>query len=79
MISLYRTPFAKMGKVYIPFIDKSYDTASVNSICETGQIPKGLLYHNFRGKDELYLLCVKIANSVLLRPVLRSKTATMRS
>lgn len=60
MISLYRTPFAKMGKVYIPFIDKSYDTASVNSICETGQIPKGLLYHNFRGKDELYLLCVKI-------------------
>lgn len=41
------------------FGSKSYDAASINSICETGQIPKGLLYHNFKGKDELYLLCVK--------------------
>lgn len=41
------------------FGSKSYDTASINSICEIGQIPKGLLYHNFKGKDELYLLCVK--------------------
>ena len=41
------------------FGSKSYDAASVNSICETGQIPKGLIYHNFKGKDELYLLCVK--------------------
>ena len=38
---------------------KSYDSASINSICEIGQIPKGLIYHNFSGKDELYLLCVK--------------------
>lgn len=29
---------------------KSYDAASVNSICEAGQIPKGLIYHNFKGK-----------------------------
>lgn len=41
------------------FGKKSYDSASINNICETGQIPKGLLYHNFKGKDELYLLCVK--------------------
>lgn len=41
------------------FGTKSYDAASVNSICELGQIPKGLIYHNFKGKDELYLLCVK--------------------
>lgn len=41
------------------FGGKSYDAASVNSICEAGQVPKGLIYHNFRGKDELYLLCVK--------------------
>lgn len=38
---------------------KSYDAASVNSICEAGQIPKGLIYHNFKGKDDLYLSCVK--------------------
>lgn len=41
------------------FGSKGYDVASVNSICEAGRIPKGLLYHNFSGKDELYLLCVK--------------------
>lgn len=41
------------------FGSKSYDAASINSICEAGQISKGLIYHNFKGKDELYLLCVK--------------------
>lgn len=41
------------------FGSKSYDAASVNSICEAGQIPKGLIYYNFKSKDELYLLCVK--------------------
>lgn len=42
------------------FGSKSYEAASINSICEAGQIPKGLMYHNFTGKDELYLLCVKM-------------------
>lgn len=42
------------------FGSKSYDAASINSICEKGQISKGLIYHNFTGKDELYLHCVKI-------------------
>lgn len=42
------------------FGSKSYDAASINGICEAGQIPKGLLYHNFRNKDELYLQCVDI-------------------
>ena len=41
------------------FGSKSYDAASVNSICEAGHISKGLLYHNFSGKDELYLQCVQ--------------------
>ena len=43
----------------LEFGSKSYDAASINSICEIGQISKGLIYHNFKGKDELYLLCVK--------------------
>ena len=42
------------------FGSKNYDTASINSICENGHISKGLLYHNFKSKDELYLKCVKI-------------------
>ena len=39
---------------------KSYEAASVNSICEAGQVSKGLLYHNFKSKDELYLHCVGV-------------------
>lgn len=48
-----------LAAAFAEFGSKSYDTASINSICEAGQIPKGLLYHNFKGKEELYLLCVK--------------------
>ena len=48
-----------LAAAFTEFGSKSYDVASVNSICETGQISKGLLYHNFKGKDELYLICVK--------------------
>lgn len=36
-----------------------YAGATINSICNRHGISKGLLYHNFTGKDELYLLCVK--------------------
>ena len=35
-----------------------YAAGSVNNICKTG-INKGLIYHNFKDKDELYLECVK--------------------
>lgn len=34
-----------------------YAGASLNNICAAG-IPKGLLYHNFKSKDALYLACV---------------------
>lgn len=44
----------------LEFGNKSYDASSINNICETGQISKGLLYHNFKGKDDLYLHCVRI-------------------
>ncbi|MEG1845251.1 MAG: TetR/AcrR family transcriptional regulator, partial [Clostridia bacterium] len=32
---------------------------SVNTICTAGDISKGILYHYFRDKDELYLACVQ--------------------
>ena len=38
------------------FGSKGYRGASLNAICEAG-IPKGLLYHNFKNKDALYLAC----------------------
>lgn len=34
-----------------------YAASSLNNICNTG-ISKGLLYHNFANKDDLYLACV---------------------
>lgn len=38
---------------------KGYGQGSVNAVCAAGGIAKGLLYHYFRDKDELYLACVK--------------------
>lgn len=36
-----------------------YTGASINTICETG-ISKGLLYHNFKNKDAVYLACIRV-------------------
>ena len=41
------------------FGTKSYEAASLNTICSDNHISKGLIYHNFKNKDELYLICVK--------------------
>lgn len=35
-----------------------YDASSLNNICGKHDIAKGLLYHNFKDKDTLYLTCV---------------------
>lgn len=37
---------------------RGYDGGTVNNICKSG-INKGLVYHNFSGKDQLYLECLK--------------------
>lgn len=36
-----------------------YETASLNTICQEGEVSKGIIYHYFKDKDELYLLCVQ--------------------
>jgi len=36
----------------------SYSEASLNTICKNGNISKGIIYHYFKDKDELYLVCV---------------------
>jgi len=38
---------------------KSYEGASINNICNENGISKGLIYHYFKDKDDLYLTCVK--------------------
>lgn len=36
----------------------SYAEASINAICRNSNISKGIIYHYFKDKDELYLVCV---------------------
>src|SRR5699024_2280100 len=43
----------------LEFRKKGYAQATISEICSTGNVPKGLIYHNFKGKDELYLLSLK--------------------
>ena len=38
----------------------SYESASINTMCSENHISKGLIYHNFKNKDELYLRCVEV-------------------
>lgn len=42
------------------FGTKSYDNASINNICNDNNISKGLIYHNFKNKNQLYLRCVEL-------------------
>ena len=37
----------------------SYIEASMNSICKIGGISKGIIYHYFEDKDQLYLVCLR--------------------
>ena len=39
------------------FSQKGYDAASLNTICAENGISKGIIYHHFKDKDALYLLC----------------------
>lgn len=50
-----------------------YAGASLNNICAAG-IAKGLLYHNFKNKDDLYLTCVGICFDALTRAIREAET-----
>ena len=41
------------------FARRGYAGASLNAVWEEKHNSKGMIYHHFRDKDELYLLCVK--------------------
>lgn len=41
------------------FAEQGYGLSSINTICKAGKIPKGVLYHYFKDKDEVYLTCVR--------------------
>lgn len=48
-----------LGSALQEFADKGYGLSSINTICDKGNISKGVMYHYFKDKDEIYLVCVK--------------------
>lgn len=48
------------------FGQNGYAGGAVNQICRAG-INKGLLYHNFSGKDALYLACLRRSSQTLIQ------------
>lgn len=44
----------------------SYSEASLNEISKRGGLSKGIIYHYFKDKDELYLVCVRACFTSLL-------------
>ncbi|MEG0369046.1 MAG: TetR/AcrR family transcriptional regulator [Hungatella sp.] len=47
-----------LDSAFCEFGEHGYGLSSVNTICTAGDISKGILYHYFKDKDELYLVCV---------------------
>ena len=41
------------------FSQKGYEAASLSNVCVEKGISKGIIYHHFKDKEELYLLCVE--------------------
>lgn len=41
------------------FSRRGYEAASLSNVCAEKGISKGIIYHHFKDKDELFLLCVE--------------------
>ena len=48
-----------MDNALAEFSKQGYGASSVNTICASKGISKGIIYHYFSTKDELYLACVE--------------------
>ena len=48
-----------MDSALAEFAEKGHGGSSVNTICAAQGISKGIIYHYFENKDELYLACVE--------------------
>lgn len=45
------------------FAQQSYEKTSINMICKEANLSKGIIYHHFKDKDQLYLTCLELAIS----------------
>lgn len=57
------------------FGTNGYVGGSVNNICKSG-INKGLIYHNFKDKDELYLKCLEKSCETLVKLIAESGSSS---
>lgn len=55
-----------LNAAILEFGTSSYESASINNICNDNNISKGLIYHHFKNKDELYLCCVEMCFQELI-------------
>lgn len=53
-----------------------FDGATVNQMCKKYDISKGLVYHNFESKEELYLRCVEEAVDAFISYMSRQQFGT---
>lgn len=51
------------------FATRGYRGFVINDLCKKHGISKGILYHNFKGKDALYLECVRLSFQKALKAI----------
>lgn len=54
-----------MDSALAEFSKKGYGAGSINTICSTQELSKGIIYHYFHTKDDLFLACVEECFSLL--------------
>jgi AcrR family transcriptional regulator len=62
----------------LAFSSKSYDEVSVDDLAQSAGVSKGLLYHYFPSKRELYVATVRAAAEQLIERVLPDPTLSVR-
>ena len=56
---------AILDAAFAEFGERGYAGATVDGVCARGSISKGMMYHYYKGKDELFCECVKEMFSAL--------------
>ena len=57
---------AILDAAFAEFGERGYAGATVDGVCARGSISKGMMYHYYKGKDELFCECVKEMFSALI-------------
>lgn len=60
------------------FGEKGYHLASTNCICKNNEISKGLLFHYYKTKDDLFLICVETCFHALSAYLAQHLTSEMQ-